>query len=127
MDDLLDALLDLKHDLGKYIYLPLAFLPEPATQAQLRDALTTALVRTRVTPQGIRSAQDIWEAFIRESGECAGTLQSFDHLRAIVSQALSWSEKLADSDLDLDSNALRKDLSRVSEAISQVIEEVQHG
>lgn len=38
-DETMDALLDLSHDLGKYLRLPLALLPVDAGPAEVREAL----------------------------------------------------------------------------------------
>ena len=59
-DDMLDALYDLKHDLGKYIRMPVAMLPADAPVQELREALHAAIFATRNT------ATDISGEVIRE-------------------------------------------------------------
>ncbi len=68
LDDILDDLDDLLHDLGKYIVLPISLLPDTATQDELRSALDTALFRTRRGPTGVQSAESIWTSFCEGSG-----------------------------------------------------------
>ncbi|MCU0663006.1 MAG: hypothetical protein MUC50_11855 [Myxococcota bacterium] len=127
-EDLLDALAELKHDLGKYILLPVSFLPEDASQSEVRAALETALMRTRVTPRGgVRGAEDLWSAFSEECRESLGPLQSFEELQAVVVRALSWAERLTNPVSSLDRAALQADLAEVSAAIARVIEEVEGG
>ena len=61
--ELLDLLLDLKHDLGKYLQLPVAMLPPDAGPQALREALEDALSRTRRRGDRVQGAAEIWENF----------------------------------------------------------------
>lgn len=126
-EDLLDALAELKHDLGKYIFLPIAFLPDEANDEDVRSALETALLRTRVTPRGVRSASDIWNSFTAECRESLATVQSFEELQRVVVRALLWNEQLCSCNQILDRDRLRADLGDVSPAIALVMEEVERG
>lgn len=64
--DLLEAVEDLAHDLGRHIRLPLALLPIDAGPAQLREALERGVRRTRTGPRGAYSAEDLLSDFAAE-------------------------------------------------------------
>lgn len=67
--DLLEAVEDLAHDLGRHIRLPLALLPIDAGPAQLREALERGVRRTRTGPRGAYSAEDLLADFSAEVPE----------------------------------------------------------
>src|SRR5258705_320194 len=77
---LLDRVLDLQHDLGKYLRLPLRMLPGDAPANEVHAALREALLETRRAGAGVKSARSLWEAFAGESAaalagrECGGPL-----------------------------------------------------
>ena len=122
-EDLVDALADLRHDLGKYLRLPLAMLPAQATEGELREAARTALLRTRRGPRGASTAAELWA----EGRAELEPLDRFDRGAAVVAAveaALSWVPRL---DGPLDRGALQRDLGSVSEAIADLLEEVRHG
>ena len=50
---LVEALYDLKHDLGKYIRLPVAMLPSDATEGEVASAVMQGVERTRSGPRGV--------------------------------------------------------------------------
>ncbi len=123
-DDLLDALFDLEHDLGKYLRLPLAMLPADAGPGEVRAAAEDALLRTRRGPTGTTPAAEIWAAFQAEvSGGLTGP--AFTALRGVVDQALSHAQHLGGADPDV----LRTDLGAVAPAIRAVVAELRgnHG
>jgi hypothetical protein len=123
-EDLLDLLSDLQHDLGKYVRLPLAMLPRDAGTAELRAALEEALLRTRRSPSGVRSAEALWESFCAEAGERLSAFAAMPALAAAVERALGWRAALAD-DGPLDRAALEADLEGVGRAIRALLVEVQ--
>ncbi len=122
-EELLEALFDLAHDLGKYLRLPLAWLPAEATEAEVRVALERALLRTREGAAGVVSARALWDRFREETGGGAEGLDSFPALAAAVAQALSWEDRLAGP---IDRAAALHDLSAVGDAIRTAIEELSH-
>jgi hypothetical protein len=67
--DLLEAVEDLAHDLGRHIRLPLALLPIDAGPAQLREAVERGVRRTRTGPRGAYSAEDLLADFADEVPE----------------------------------------------------------
>ncbi|HKU38874.1 MAG TPA: hypothetical protein VJR89_12025, partial [Polyangiales bacterium] len=57
-----ELLEDLRHDLVKYVRLPLRMLPPDADAAALRGALECALLRTRESRTVTQSARELWRA-----------------------------------------------------------------
>lgn len=60
LEDLVDDLADLRHDLGKYITFEVRFLEDPATDDDLRAALRRDLLETRRGAAGTEPAWDVW-------------------------------------------------------------------
>ena len=58
----LQAALDARHDLGKYVSLNLRFLAPEADRAALREALLADLTQTRRGPSADESAPEVWAA-----------------------------------------------------------------
>jgi len=125
-DATLDLLLDLKHDLGKYLLLPIGLLPKDAGEPELRDALRRALLQTRVSRGQSQSARELWQAFAAELGsELAGSA-ALAQLRAAVERALAWERALA-PEVALERALLERDLQAVQAAIAALIAEVRRG
>ncbi len=122
-DDLVDALMDLQHDLGKYLRLPLAMLPADAGPAEVREAAADALLRTRRGPSGVTPAAEIWEAFTDEVGDGLDSAAGYADLQTTVAQALAHAGSVERADPE----TLRRDLEAVSPAIRVVLREVQGG
>jgi len=122
-DDLIDALLDLKHDLGKYIRLPVAILPDDATATEVREALHGAIHHTRKGPGDTRSAQQIWASFVGEAGTALGDSSRMRGLTEAVEQAIG----LASQDELPPREQLVVRLGAVSERIQLLLEEVSGG
>ena len=125
-DDAMDALMDLSHDLGKYLRLPLAMLPDGAGPAEVKGAVETALLRTRVGPTGIRAAREIWDGLRAEiAGPLAGS-PGFQDLEDAVERALGW-ERTLDGGGEIDRAAVTADFEAVAERIRALIGEVTRG
>lgn len=122
-DDLLDALADLQHDLGKYILLPISMLPADATDADVRDALRIALRETRTGPGGSRSAAEIWRGFLAEVGRGLEEIPAWTDLTRAVDQALAWEPGI--DGMVLDRRAIQKDLHAVSQITRRITEQLQ--
>jgi hypothetical protein len=60
LDELVEQLEDLRHDLGKYIRFETRFLPPDADAAALRAALRADLLQTRRRGDEIESAWALW-------------------------------------------------------------------
>lgn len=119
-EELLDELLDLQHDLGKYIQMPLSFLPQDASAAQLSTAVRKALFETRSGPDSVQSARSIWSAFESRFSAQLESYETFVHLRKVVERALAWES--ANGELNRDE--VSADLAAISPAIRNVIDEV---
>lgn len=123
--DLLDALSDLQHDLGKYLRLPLAMLPADADERAVRAAARDALRRTRRGPNGTTDAATLWSDFRVEVGAVEGWAAAAA-LAEAVERALAWDARLDDG-APLDRAALTADLSAVSPAIRALMDAVADG
>lgn len=121
-----ETLFDLKHDLGKYLVLPLAMLPRDAAAADVREALARALLQTRKDRAGTHSARSVWQRFERELEPALSASPAYAALRAAVERALAWEARLA-SPAALERAAIEADLREVQRAIAALIAEVQHG
>ena len=122
-DDLLDALADLQHDLGKYIAMPLRMLPVEADEAAVRDALERALRRTRSGREGVQSARDLWTAFV---AEIPAGLPALADLEAAVARALAWDTALDDG-AAIDRARLEADFEAVGAAARAAIGRLRDG
>lgn len=123
-EDILDLLLDLQHDLGKYIRMPLAYLPRDATADAIHAALHTALFETRKGPRGTRSARQMWEAYAATVGDSVRSTAAYPALVAAVERALGWEAAASDTERQLDRQSAEADLSAVGPAIRAVVQEL---
>lgn len=125
-DATLDLLLDLKHDLGKYLLLPIALLPREADGRALRAALERALRSTRSQGGVTRSAREIWLGFDAELAAALPAGGRLGELRAAVERALAWERALGEPGA-LDRAALERDFTAVQAAIAALIDEARGG
>ena len=123
-DDLIDALMDLKHDMGKYIRIPFSMLPASASAGEVALALETALRRTRSGPSGVRSAKEIWEAFSKEAGGFLESKKGYGALARAVAKALNHEAALCGSVPMPDRETLEADMADVGKCIQELVEEV---
>jgi hypothetical protein len=121
--EIVDAILDVKHDLGKYIRMPIAMLPADAPDAALEAALLQALQRTRTGPKGSRSARSIWNAFSAEVAKALEDEPAFAALGEVVARALSWEDRAA-AGAPLDRGGVEADFAAVGERIQDLLDEV---
>ncbi len=124
-EELLDALYDLQHDLGKYLLQPLMWLPLDADPAQVREAASKALLKTREGPAGTRTADDLWQAFLDEVGAALEDTTAWPQLALAVQQALQWQETLKTADAPPDRAMITADFKHVAESIRTLIEEFE--
>ena len=114
-EELVEILLDLQHDLGKYLRLPLVWLPADAGPEAIRRAATEAIRATRRTASGTRSAVELWAAF---EAEVDGALDDRPERAALdeaVERALAWDARLDEPIIDR--AALLADFNAVDRAI----------
>ena len=86
--------MDLRHDLGKYLRMPLRMLPEEASEAALREAVGLALRQTRRAASGVRSARELWGAAAPALRALAVASPRYLELEAAVSAALALEARL---------------------------------
>jgi hypothetical protein len=60
LEDLVDDLSDLRHDLGKYVTFGVRFLGPDPSESDLREALEGDLLRTARRPGGDEAAWQVW-------------------------------------------------------------------
>ena len=126
-EDLEDALDDLAHDLGKYIHLPLSFLPPDATDDEVHNAAIIALNHTRRGPSGNQSARELWSDFCREVGNALADYSSWSNLERVVEKALSWTERTAGPFQPEFRDQLIEDLMAVAPAIRRLRGQIDGG
>jgi len=123
-NDLQDLLMDLQHDLGKYIRMPLSFLPADAPDEDVRAALAKALLQTRVSGNTTQTARQLWEAFVVESAGALTRLTSYAALEAAVERVLKW-EATVHAGARVDRKAAEKDLAAVGVGIRALLQELE--
>ena len=94
IEEQLELLDDLLHDLGKYVALPINMLPKDAQIEDFRLALETALTRTRNSPTGVLSARQIWADFLADAGNVYESRSGWGRLRSAVDTAFAWQQQL---------------------------------
>jgi len=121
--EIVDAILDVKHDLGKYLRMPIAMLPADSPDPLVREALIQALRRTRTGPRGPRSARSIWDAFSAEVAEALGKEPAFAALAQAVARALAWEDRAAAA-APIDRSSVEADFAAVGARIQELLQEV---
>jgi len=126
---LLDRVLDLQHDLGKYLRLPLRMLPKNASDADVHAALHEALLTTRRDAKGaVRGARAMWDEFASAASSSSGDLAksaAFTALRAAVERALTWESALADPKKTISRAAVDDDFAAVQAALAALRDELE--
>ncbi|MGK0357920.1 MAG: hypothetical protein ACI9U2_000203 [Bradymonadia bacterium] len=122
--DLEDALAELVHDLGKYLRLPLAWLPADASADDVRAAAEQALLATRRAGAETIAAASIWAAFTEEVGDSLTQYPGWTTLTQAVEGAFAWADRL---DGPIDRAAVTADMSAVSPAIRSLLQAVSEG
>jgi hypothetical protein len=111
---LLPRLVDLRHDLGRYIVFEQRFAGADAELGALRAAVQSDLLRTRRGPAGDRSAWELWE-------ELRPAALARDPDVVAIDAAI---ERLRDADLSGPEAALRAaaaDAALVGEATTRLL------
>jgi hypothetical protein len=123
---LVEVLDTLRHDLAKYLSLPLRMLPGDADAAAVRGGLQQALEQTLSSASGPRSAEAIY-AELRPQLVAAGAaptrLQALDV--AVVS-ALGWRAALCSHER-LERSAIERDFAAVAGILDDWLDEVTDG
>ncbi|MDD9968400.1 MAG: hypothetical protein OXR73_19330 [Myxococcales bacterium] len=119
-DELAELLMELKHDLGKHMLLPVSILPADATDAEVRSALAAALRRTRPGIAGPRSARRVFQDFRQELG--GTTFPGLPEIEMALERALVWDGMVDDlSGGPLERARVTADLRAVGEAIGRAV------
>jgi hypothetical protein len=126
-DKLLEDLSDLEHDLGKYIVLPISFLPKDAGKDEILDAVRRALTQTQVKAARTLSAKAIWDGFQKKWSILNGRSESYKSLCSAVDRALGLKEELDLGRERIERGNVQRILGNVREQIEIVIEEVESG
>lgn len=125
----LERLESLRHDLGKYLVLPVAMLPaavdQAADRAALAAALDEALHRTRRSAAGTRDARALWDEFQADLGATLGGNGAHARLTVAVERALAWAQVLKDPAQPLDRARILRELRAVGEAIDVLAQELR--
>lgn len=119
-DDVQEILDDLRHDLGKYIALPLSFLPADADDAAIREAIRQGILQTRRQGSSIRTAHELYVEFVDEVGHDLSHLPGWTVLQDAMSTVMAWIDILDDKTEPVDRVAAERELKAVSQAIRQL-------
>lgn len=135
-EDLIDLLLDLEHDLAKYLAMPFGFLPAGAQPDEVRCALSRALLATQQGSGGTRPARALWAQFVAVAPAALRRSPRYAVLETAVETALAWERCVrplspaggppADLSVPLDRAAIERDLRAVSPAIRDLINHLNH-
>ncbi len=123
---LLEALYDLKHDLGKYIKLPVVMLPSNATWEEVVVQIEKSVLCTRKSSVGNLSAQDLFDRFDLEWGNLLLLNETYGRLKETVSQAVRLPAEINLNNKCMNRYEAEQVLGAVSAAISELIHEVSH-
>ena len=124
-DELIEILIDLKHDLGKYLFLHLSHLTVDSPADMVKDALKAALFETRKVGGRIQTALEIWDRYRDEIDALGYAFSGYGLLQEAVREALEMSRFL-ESGADVPPphpGQIQKIARQVSECISQIIAE----
>ena len=124
-EQLIDLVLELQHDLGKYLRLPVAMLPAESGPEDLRAAVVEAVYRTRRGPRGERGAQEIWHDLGAESAGGLDAFGAWERVGRAVEQALGLgAQARSGAPLPSREDALAQ-LSEVASASAELLAEVR--
>lgn len=123
--ELQELLMDLQHDLGKYVAMPLTFLPAGAGPRDVKQALHKALMETRPGKGRPEGARALWERFRQEAGEDVLVVPGYRAMEQTVERALCWESVAASPDAAVDRAAVEADLGAVTPAIRTVIQALE--
>ncbi|MBN2527912.1 MAG: hypothetical protein JXR76_16100 [Deltaproteobacteria bacterium] len=122
---MIDILLDLKHDFGKYLFLHLSHLTADSPEDMIREALRTALFETRRISGTVRTAEEIWGQYRSEIDALKYAFNGYDRLVQCVDDALSLHRFLIPESAPHPPHVghIHKVARQVSEVIAQIIAE----
>lgn len=118
--DLVEVLDALRHDLVKYLSLPLRMLPKDAPADEVRRAVEQALFETRSGAKGTRHARAIYGELRSELCARGADAVQLSRLDEAVERALAWDAQLS-SESEFD-RALRARVEGDFAAVARVID-----
>jgi hypothetical protein len=113
IEDLVEQLADLRHDLGKYICFETRFVGIDAPETALREALKADLERTRCrrNPDGVEITESAWDLWARIRPGSLKDDPDITEIDALIG-------RLSTADLSADVDALRKTAENALEVAS---------
>ncbi len=123
LSELLD---DLRHDLAKYLRLPLRLLPRDPDPELLREALERALIRTQQNAAGTRSARQIYARYRPELERLADSGSRLRAVDAAAEAVFAW-EAALDGERALDRAAIERDFETLAAVIDGWCNEASRG
>jgi hypothetical protein len=124
---LIEVLDTLRHDLAKYLSLPLRMLPADAADAEVRRALEQALLRTRSSKAGTQSAAALYAELRAELSNAGADAEHLSSLDVAVQRALAWQAQLTavvTRVAQIDRAAVERDFACVSGTLDAWLDEV---
>ena len=122
-----ESLYDLKHDLGKYIRLPVSMLPKDALWTEVTAQVEQGVLRTRKGPTGTISAAELLEKFHIEWGAMLADRPAYAAVQEAVAAACELPRHLGVPDERWTRDRVERILGAVSDTIQQLMDEVTHG
>jgi hypothetical protein len=123
---LAELLDDLRHDLAKYLSLPLRMLPRDAGSAAVRAALIDALRHTHRSGRETTSARELYARSRARLVQAQASPARLRALDAAVATALAW-EAALDRDEPLERAQIEAELAAVGAQIDAWLDEVAGG
>jgi hypothetical protein len=122
-----ESLFDLKHDLGKYIRLPVSMLPKDASWDEVVIQAERGVLHTRKGPAGEIAAVALFENFASEWGERLAAVDEYWGVERAVSDAHALLDRIRRNEPGLSRGEVEQTLGAVSSAIQLLMEEVANG
>jgi hypothetical protein len=124
---LLESLYDLKHDLGKYIKMPVAMLPKDASWDEVTAQVRKAVHKTRKGQSGEISAATLFQRFVDEWEQHLASNKAYQQVALSVEAAIELNDRVEQCEPGLTRAEIEQVLGAVSIAISSLMDEVNHG
>ncbi|MBN2340039.1 MAG: hypothetical protein JXX29_09595 [Deltaproteobacteria bacterium] len=126
-DELIDILMDLKHDLGKYVFLHLSHLTTDSPADMIEEALHAALFETRKIGVEHQSAEQIWLRYKSEIDALDYPFGGYERLVNAANETLAMKRFLTSGGESAPPHVgqIQKIARGISETIMQIIEEEQ--
>jgi hypothetical protein len=124
---LLESLYDLKHDLGKYIKMPVSMLPKDAKWDEVTVQAVKAILETRKGQSGVISAKMLFDQFAAEWETRLAGNEAYQQIAFSVQVAVALVGRIERHDAGLSREGVEQTLGAVTVAISKLQDEVENG